>query len=53
MVLTDDDYFAIAKRAYQEGRSILEVAKEMTDLSEDQLVKLLDPQHLTQGGIGS
>lgn len=43
----------IAKRAYQEGRSILEVAKEMTDLSEDQLVKLLDPQHLSQGGIRS
>ena len=43
----------IAKRAYAEGRPVLEVAKEMTKLSEKQLKKLLDPAALTKGGIGS
>ncbi len=42
---------ACAKRAYQEGRPILEVAEEMTDLSRDELVGLLDPLKLTAGGI--
>ncbi|HET8700120.1 MAG TPA: class II fumarate hydratase [Nitrococcus sp.] len=41
----------IAKRAYAEGRPVLEVAKEMTDLSEAELTRLLDPQALTGGGI--
>jgi len=42
---------AIAKKAYAEGRPILDVAKEETDLSEAELKKLLDPAKLTQGGI--
>ncbi len=42
---------AIAKRAYAEGRPILEVAKEETDLSEQELQRLLDPKELTRGGI--
>jgi len=42
---------AIAKQAYAEGRPILDVAKENTDLSEDELKQLLDPAKLTQGGI--
>ena len=42
---------AIAKKAYAEGRSVIDVAAEMTDLSEAELIKLLDPQKLTQGGI--
>jgi fumarate hydratase class II len=42
---------AIAKRAYAEGRSVLEVAREMTELSEDELKRLLDPELLTKGGI--
>jgi fumarate hydratase class II len=42
---------AIAKRAYREGRPILDVAAEMTDLSRDELARLLDPKSLTQGGI--
>ena len=41
----------IAKRAYAEGRAVIEVAKEMTDLSEAQLRKLLDPAVLAKGGI--
>ncbi|MEZ5502892.1 MAG: class II fumarate hydratase [Halioglobus sp.] len=36
----------IAKRAYREGRPVLEVALEMTDLSERQLSQLLDPKNL-------
>lgn len=42
----------IAKKAYQENRSLIEVAQEMTNLSETQLKALLDPYHLTQGGLG-
>ena len=37
---------AIAKRAQQEGRPILDVAREMTDLPEDTLRRLLDPRLL-------
>jgi len=42
---------AIAKKAYAEGRPILEVAAQMTDLPREQLAKLLDPAELTTGGI--
>ena len=41
----------IAKRAHKEGRSIKEIALEMTDLSEKKLDYLLDPSRLTKGGI--
>ena len=36
----------IAKRAYAEGRPVLEVAREMTDLDEAELRRLLDPATL-------
>jgi fumarate hydratase, class II len=42
---------AIAKKAYREGRPILDVASEMTDLNRDELQRLLDPKSLTEGGI--
>jgi len=42
---------ATAKQAYKEGRPIREVAKENTDLSDDELEHLLDPLELTRGGI--
>jgi Fumarase len=42
---------AIAKRAYKEGRPVLEVAREDSGLSEAELRRLLDPAGLTQGGI--
>lgn len=42
---------AIAKEAYASGRSILDVAKEMTDLSDDQIKKFTDVLALTKGGI--
>lgn len=41
----------IAKRAYAEGRTLKDVAKEMTDLSDDDLAKYLDPRPMTEGGI--
>lgn len=41
----------IAKTAYQQKRPLIDVAKEMTDLSEADLKRLLDPFLLTQGGI--
>jgi fumarate hydratase class II len=42
---------AIAKKAYAEGRPILDVAAEMTDLGVDELRRLLNPKGLTDGGI--
>jgi fumarate hydratase, class II len=42
---------AIAKRAYTQGRPIKDVALEMTDLTEEELDRLLDPAALTEGGI--
>jgi len=41
----------IAKQAYQQGRPIIEVALENTDLERDQLEQLLNPEKLTQGGL--
>ncbi|HEY9201537.1 MAG TPA: class II fumarate hydratase [Gammaproteobacteria bacterium] len=41
----------IAKTAYAEGRAVLDVAEEMTELSRDELQALLDPARLTEGGI--
>jgi fumarate hydratase class II len=41
----------IAKRAYAEGRPVREVAQEMTDLSEEDLDRLLDTRALTTGGV--
>ena len=41
----------IAKKAYAEGRAVKDVAKEMTDLSDADLDRLLDPAKLTEGGI--
>ncbi len=42
---------AVAKKAYAEGRSVKDVAGEMTDLSDEELDRLLDPAALTKGGI--
>ncbi|MEX2125122.1 MAG: class II fumarate hydratase [Woeseia sp.] len=41
----------IAKKAYGDGREIREVAREMTDLTDAELDRLLDPATLTEGGI--
>ncbi|MDT8451078.1 MAG: class II fumarate hydratase [Wenzhouxiangellaceae bacterium] len=41
----------IAKKAYREGRPIIDVAAEETDLGRDELEKLLDPLALARGGV--
>lgn len=41
----------IAKTAYAEGRAVLDVAEQLTDLSRDELQRLLSPEKLTEGGI--
>jgi len=40
----------IAKLAYKQGRPILDVADEQTDLGRERLAELLDPEKLTGGG---
>jgi fumarate hydratase class II len=39
----------ISKTAYKSGRTIREIAREETDLSEDELDELLDARHMTEG----
>lgn len=41
----------IAKLAYKQGRAIIDVAEEETELSREELTRLLDPKKLTLGGI--
>jgi fumarate hydratase class II len=43
----------IAKKSYAEDRPLLEVAKEMCDVSEEELKKALDPMTMTKGGFSS
>ena len=42
---------AIAKKAYAEGKPILDVAVAETGMKRDELAKLLNPAELTTGGI--
>ncbi len=37
----------IAKKAFSENRSVMDVAREMTDLSDEELEKALDPINMT------
>jgi fumarate hydratase class II len=41
----------IAKMAYAEGRMLKDVALEQTDLTREELDRILDPRGLTEGGI--
>ncbi|AQS40293.1 fumarase, class II [Shewanella psychrophila] len=41
----------IAKKSYKEGRAVLDVAEEETDIPREELEKLLDPAKLTLGGL--
>ena len=41
----------IAKKAFAESRPLKEVAKEMTDLSDEELDNALDPIKMTKGGF--
>jgi fumarate hydratase class II len=38
----------LSKKAYKEGRTIREVAREETDLSEEELDRLLDARKMTE-----
>jgi fumarate hydratase class II len=49
-VIGYDKAAEIAKKAYKEGRPIKDVAAEMTNLSREELDRLLDPGKMTQGG---
>jgi fumarate hydratase class II len=49
-VIGYDKAAQIAKRAYAENRPVIDVAKEMTDLSMAELKILLDPARLTKAG---
>ncbi|MDG2376855.1 MAG: class II fumarate hydratase [Woeseiaceae bacterium] len=42
---------AIAKKAYAEGRPIKDVARDETDLTDEELDRLLNPANLAKGGI--
>jgi fumarate hydratase class II len=41
---------AIAKEAHASGRTVREVARERTDLTEEELRQLLDPESMTTPG---
>jgi fumarate hydratase class II len=47
-----DQAAAIAKEASKTGRTIREVAREKTSLSEAELEALLDPAKMTEPGLG-
>ena len=42
---------AVAKQAYAEHRKLKDVAREQTDLTAEDLDRLLDPKKMTEGGI--
>ena len=46
-----DQAAKIAKKAFAESRPVKEVAREMTDLSDEELDQALDPIKMTKGGF--
>ncbi|HYH13326.1 MAG TPA: class II fumarate hydratase [Thermomicrobiales bacterium] len=50
-VIGYDHAAKIAKQAYADGRRVKDVAGEMTDLSQDDLDRILDPASLAEPGI--
>ena len=50
-VIGYDKGAAVAKQAYKEGRPVIDVALENTNLSQAELKRLLDPADLARGGI--
>jgi len=42
---------AVAKEASRSGRTVREVAREMTDLNDEELRRLLDPERMTEPGL--
>jgi len=52
-VIGYDATAALAKEAFASGRTVREVARERTNLSEEQLTELLDPARMTEPGLDS
>lgn len=50
-VIGYDKASRIAKKAFAEDRPVKEVAREMTDLSDEELDEVLDPIKMTRGGF--
>jgi fumarate hydratase class II len=50
-VIGYDQAAAIAKEAAKSGRTIREVARERTSLSEEELDRILDPAAMTEPGL--
>ena len=50
-VIGYDKAAQIAKKAYAEGRSLKDVAAEMTGLAKEELDRILDPKKMTEGGV--
>ena len=48
-----DKSAALAKETQATGKTIREVAREQTDLSEEDLDRILDPSSMTEPGLGS
>ena len=46
-----DKSAALAHKAQETGQTIMEVALEETDLSEQELMKILDPESMTEPGV--
>ncbi|MBI2935275.1 MAG: aspartate ammonia-lyase, partial [Chloroflexi bacterium] len=51
-VIGYDAAASIAKEAAKSGRTIREVARERTKLSEAELDRILDPEKMTKPGLG-
>lgn len=41
----------ITKKAYKEGRPIVDAAEEETNISREELLTILNPEKLTKGGL--
>lgn len=50
-VIGYDKAAEIAKQAFKEGRPVKDVAREITDLSEEELEEALNPINMTKGGF--
>jgi fumarate hydratase class II len=47
-----DSAARIAKEAFSSGRTVREVAREQTSLTEEELDELLDPEAMTEPSTG-
>ncbi|HXZ06184.1 MAG TPA: class II fumarate hydratase [Ktedonobacteraceae bacterium] len=52
-VIGYDAAAAISKEAYRTGKTVRDVAREKTDLSEEELERILDPASMTKPGLDS